>query len=204
MLRLRDIMTTDVISVSPDTTLREAMELLTQRHVSGAPVVSGERVVGVVTATDLMAFASTLSGVPTERAADDALGVWGDTSLVDDSTGREQDPSSTFFSQLWDDVDADVTTRIANAEGPEWNALEEHDVSEVMSTTPLAVLSPDADVSAAAAVMSERGIHRVLVTEGDRLVGIVSTLDITRAAAEHRLTTRTYLFNRDGSFASDG
>ena len=41
MLRVRDIMSTDVVTVGPQTTIREAMELLTQRHMSGAPVVSG-------------------------------------------------------------------------------------------------------------------------------------------------------------------
>jgi len=41
MLRLRDIMTTDALTVSPETTVREAMELLARHHVSDAPVVSG-------------------------------------------------------------------------------------------------------------------------------------------------------------------
>ena len=60
MLRLRDIMTTDVLSVSPETSVREAMELLTRRHVSGAPVVAGGKIVGVVTGNDLMMLASAL------------------------------------------------------------------------------------------------------------------------------------------------
>ena len=43
MLRLRDIMTTDVVTVSPESTIREAMELFASRHISGAPVVAGNR-----------------------------------------------------------------------------------------------------------------------------------------------------------------
>jgi len=39
MLRLQDIMTRDVVTVSPELTLRDAMELLTSLHISGAPVV---------------------------------------------------------------------------------------------------------------------------------------------------------------------
>lgn len=68
MLRLRDIMTTDVVTLTSDTTLREAMELFAHHHVSGAPVVAGGRIVGVVSATDLMMFAASLAGVPTPRA----------------------------------------------------------------------------------------------------------------------------------------
>ena len=67
MLRLRDIMTTDVLTVTPEPSVREALELLGMRHVSGAPVVSGGTLLGVVTGTDLMNFVAALPGVPTER-----------------------------------------------------------------------------------------------------------------------------------------
>ena len=56
MLKLRDIMTRDVVSAAPDLTIREAMELLSERHVSGAPVVDGGKVVGVFSASDLLAL----------------------------------------------------------------------------------------------------------------------------------------------------
>ena len=39
MLKLRDIMTRDVVSATPDMTIRDAMQLLSERHLSGAPVV---------------------------------------------------------------------------------------------------------------------------------------------------------------------
>jgi CBS domain-containing protein len=35
--------------------------------------------------------------------------------------------------------------------------------------------------------MDEHEIHRVLVTDGARLVGVVSALDIARAIVNHRL-----------------
>jgi CBS domain-containing protein len=58
MLRVRDIMTTDVVTLSPDLSLRDAMALLTRRHISGAPVVSAGRVVGVASLTDFADFAA--------------------------------------------------------------------------------------------------------------------------------------------------
>jgi CBS domain-containing protein len=54
MLRLRDIMATEVVAISSEASVREAMELLSQHHVSGAPVVNGSTLVGAVSATDLM------------------------------------------------------------------------------------------------------------------------------------------------------
>ena len=196
MLRLRDIMTTDVLTVNPETSLREAMELLGRHHVSGAPVVAGSAVVGVVTTTDLVAFASSLSGVPTARDTADAL----DFDEVTPEVAEDEIEGSVFFTDLWDDAGADVVEREASIAAPEWNALEEHDVSEVMTRVPLHTLSPEADARLAAALMWSERIHRVLVTDGDQLVGIVSTLDIAKAVADHRLVDRTYVFDVGSAF----
>jgi CBS domain-containing protein len=198
MLRLRDIMTTDVLTLSPETSIREAMELLGRRHVSGAPVVSGAKLVGVVSANDLMTFASAMPGVPTERDRSESVDVWDEPSLPEDD--NDADPASAFFADLWDDAGGDVVEREASVSGPEWNALEEHDVSEVMTYAPLSTLPPDADARTAADLMSRLRIHRVLVTEDDHLVGIVSALDVAKAVADHRLTERTFVFNRDPDF----
>ena len=198
MLRVRDIMSTDVVTVGPQATIREAMELLAMRHVSGAPVVSGEVLVGVVTASDLMGFSAAIPGVPTERDTHD-WSAWDEPSMADE-VEREAEAPSAYFSDLWEDAGADVSERISDIATPEWNALEEHDVSEVMTRTPLETIDPDATAEAAAELMRRSGIHRVLVTEGDRLVGVVSSLDIARAAAQHRFRTRTYVFNPDGAF----
>lgn len=199
MLRLREIMSTDVVTVTPETTIREAMEVLARRHMSGAPVVSGEQLVGIVTANDLMAFTAAIPGVPTERETRDEWIEWAQPSVADE-VEAEAEPSGAYFSDLWEDAGADVTERFADIGSPEWNALEEHDVSEVMTHTPLSTLSPDDEAEAAADLMRRNAIHRVLVTEGDRLVGVVSSLDIARAAADHRFHTRTYVFNPDPQF----
>ena len=72
--------------------------------------------------------------------------------------------------------------------------------TEVLSVSPVVTLGPDADVAVAAGLMSDRGIHRVLVTENNRLVGIVTALDIAAAASRPVGAPRTYVFNRDGDF----
>ena len=72
-----------------------------------------------------------------------------------------------------------------------------------MTYPPLSTLPPDADAHTAADMMSRQRIHRVLVTEGDKLVGIVSALDVAQAVADHRLTERTFVFNRDREFRAE-
>jgi CBS domain-containing protein len=200
MLLLRDIMTTCIVTMTPETSIREAMELLGKSHVSGAPVLGGGKLVGVVTATDLLTFASTLSGVPTERDIADDWFMTADELSIGVETEDEAEPSSAYFSELWDDSGADVACRIENVGGPEWNALEEHDVSEAMTRVPLVTLPADADIEAAARVMTHFAIHRVLIMDGEALVGVVSAMDITRAVADHSLVRRTFVFNHDETF----
>lgn len=64
MLRIRDIMTRKVLTAAPDMSLRDAMSLLCEHHVSGAPVVDGGKVVGIFSATDLLAYLSDLTDSP--------------------------------------------------------------------------------------------------------------------------------------------
>jgi len=47
-------MTPDPITITPDAPLPRAIELLLQHKISGLPVVEGDRLVGIVTVTDLL------------------------------------------------------------------------------------------------------------------------------------------------------
>jgi len=54
-MQLKDVMVTDVVSVRPGDTVREALSLMTQNRVSAVPVVNGHgRCVGVLSTTDLL------------------------------------------------------------------------------------------------------------------------------------------------------
>jgi predicted transcriptional regulator len=51
----RDIMTTHIISIEPEATVREAARLLSTYHISGAPVVDADgALVGLVTEADII------------------------------------------------------------------------------------------------------------------------------------------------------
>jgi len=124
MLRLRDIMTTDVVAVPPELTIRGALVLFSKHHVSGAPVVSGRNVVGVVSLTDLAEFAEMSS--------------------------------------------------------PGWNALDEQTVGEAMNRK-ICSLPSDTLVDNAADFMRAADVHRVLVMDGESLIGLVTSRDIADA-----------------------
>lgn len=63
-------------------------------------------------------------------------------------------------------------------------------------------IPPDATVESAAEYMARGEIHRLLVLDAGRLIGIVSALDIAAAVGDHRLTKHTYVFApHAGTFA---
>jgi CBS domain-containing protein len=129
MLRVRDIMNEAVIRIRPDARVRELAHLLAQEQISGVPVVTErDRIVGVVSATDIVMSAAT-HGSPDEVIS------WLDF-LVED----------------------------------------------IMTPAPLTV-APEATVTELAQFLVKCRVHRALVTEGERLVGIVAAFDIMRVVA---------------------
>jgi len=53
---IKDIMTTDVITTSPDTPLVDAARLLIERKIGCLPVVENERLIGIITEGDFVAL----------------------------------------------------------------------------------------------------------------------------------------------------
>lgn len=57
-MRIRDLMTTVVVTVSERTPLKEAAEMMSERGISGLPVLRDGKVVGVVSEADFVARAT--------------------------------------------------------------------------------------------------------------------------------------------------
>jgi CBS domain-containing protein len=181
-LRVHEIMTSDVVAFSPRLTLREAIVELADHALGGAPVVENDRVIGVLSATDILEFVAGRVSLdaPSEADAED----WdvGD----DDEEGvmpldADEDPSEFYLNS---DMDlADYQDELA---GLGRDLLDQHRIEEIM-TKRLISIAPDAEVAEAASLMLYTGVHRVLVIEGDRLHGVVSTSDIVRAVAQKKL-----------------
>lgn len=60
-----EVMTTDLVIVSPETSLQEAIEILAERKISGLPVVDNQgQLVGIISETDLTWQASGVDTPP--------------------------------------------------------------------------------------------------------------------------------------------
>jgi CBS domain-containing protein len=53
-MKVTDVMTSDVVTVSPEMTVKQAATLLSERNIGGVPVVDGDTVVGVLSETDIL------------------------------------------------------------------------------------------------------------------------------------------------------
>ncbi len=53
-MKVKDVMTREVITLTPESSIGEAAKLLRENKISGAPVVEGERIVGILSEADLM------------------------------------------------------------------------------------------------------------------------------------------------------
>lgn len=180
MFRVRDIMTREVTSLHPCATIREAMETLSINHIGGAPVVAGDRVIGVISMTDILGL--IVAGPQPEAADRDDLiyEPWDGSKVEPDDNGALAADMSEQAGNTWSHGSGPGVDD-ASPEGD--RLLDQRTVADAM-TEEIFSVPPGASVRAAATMMRDRGIHRVLVMEGKTLVGIVSSLDIARAVSD--------------------
>lgn len=156
MLTARSLMTGPVTAIHPSLSLPELALLFEKEDISGAPVLDDHGVlVGVVSRTDLTA---TMWRRPRARRLDpvdlDGMMCQG---LPSDPVPRREDEGP-----------AD--------EGPPLRARD------LMNPEPITVPAR-MPISEVAQVMARAGVHRVLVTEGREVVGILSSMDFVRLVA---------------------
>jgi CBS domain-containing protein len=170
MRTVREIMQSNVVTVAPDTSIRELARILEDAGISGAPVCTGNgAIIGVVSATDLVRLAA--------EDGDDVVAdeLEEDVEPLDD---ENETSSWTYFLQ------EEPPPRFLDVESRHGPNLDEWMVRDIM--TPAAHhVSPDTSLPELARMLLKNRIHRALVVEDDRLTGIVSTLDVLRAVAEN-------------------
>lgn len=155
-LTAADIMATDVVTIEPSDSLRDAMTLMTENHVTGLPVIDHKgRCVGLISATDILNYEQDHSE---------------ETEEANEAMTRYYNPES----QRWESVRVTAFALEEFADVP---------VSDVM-TRELVSVSPETPVTDVAEKIVELDIHRALVLdEGQRLMGIVSAIDFARLVA---------------------
>jgi acetoin utilization protein AcuB len=65
-LKVSELMTTELITVTPDTLLEEAARIMADSKIGGLPVMQGQRLVGIITETDIFKVFLELLGAREE------------------------------------------------------------------------------------------------------------------------------------------
>jgi len=154
-MKVRDVMTADPVVVSADAPVREAAGLLRKHRIGGLPVVDGEKLVGVITESDILKLM-------------EAPGISEDLWLPS--------PLEVIEVPIREAINWAHTQKALSHIG-------DQPVRRVMSY-PVITIGEDEDIDAAAALMVKRRIARLPVVREGRLVGIVARADIVRGLGE--------------------
>lgn len=162
-MQARDIMTTDVETVAPETDVAELLKRLARADFNGFPVTDDDgAVVGIVTQTDVTRLF---------QVEDKTLWIpVGFPPFVDTLTYAIDVP--------WEDIDLGLDA-IRNADKP---------VSEIM-TTDLVTVDPDATIDRVLDLLATeaRNVNRLPVVDADgRLAGIIARQDVIDAFRAER------------------
>lgn len=146
-----DLMSKDVLCVYEGWTIQRLAEFFLKNEISGAPVIASDHeLVGVVSVSDIFRFENSDDDTKSEALR----------RCYRDSTG----------------IDIASREDLVN-----WskNSQTSCTVHQIMAKQVISV-GVDSNLSEVSATMIENDIHRVFVTEDEKIVGIVSALDILR------------------------
>ena len=155
MVKVRDVMTPNPVTVRVDSPVSEAAGLLRKHHIGGLPVMDGERVAGIVTETDIISLLDV---------GDLSEDLWLPSPLE-----VIEVPVREFIN--WEKPKRALTD------------IGSMEVRRVMSS-PVVSIDEDSDIADAASLMLREGIARLPVLRDGRLVGIVTRADIVRGLGE--------------------
>lgn len=156
-LAAADVMQTNIVTVEASDSLQTALNLMTDNHVSGLPVVDADnRCLGLISASDILSYEQEHS-----------------TPL-----GEEPEDIAPYFNMEtgeWEEIQVSAFALEARGTTP---------VEEIMTKDVIAV-SPDTSIPQVAAVMAANDIHRVLVlNDQNTLLGLISAVDFVQLVAE--------------------
>ncbi|HEX6559934.1 MAG TPA: CBS domain-containing protein [Longimicrobiales bacterium] len=161
MWKVRDIMQSHVVTVTPEMPVRELVQVLAKSRISGAPVVATNGdILGVVSATDVLALAAY-------GADAHPLRHW------PDDEGADDEETASYFRTPETSLEFDTA-------GSEH--VGEFLVKDIMTPAAFSVRSEDSITELARFLLRGR-IHRALVVDESRLVGIATTFDVLHAVA---------------------
>ena len=153
MKTVREFMNKDVIYLSAEDTIYDAAKLLSQLNVAGAPVIEKEKIVGIISISDIIKFIDIKLGVLPK------INTPGLSTLLL-ALVQMQKIHMDFKKEL--------------------EKITKFKVKEVMSKN-VVTISPKMTLLEVAELMEKHDFNRFPVVENGKLVGIVARADLIKA-----------------------
>jgi CBS-domain-containing membrane protein len=167
-LTARDVMQTEVVSIAPEASIRDLVQMLTDQGISGVPVIDARRrILGVVSATDVMQLAAHEAEIPAGHLS------WEPVLLPEEA---DQEDGASYFMMPESRVRFTSPSPDATSE----SAFDRTRVRDIMTAVAFTV-RPEDSVQELVRLFVRGRIHRVLVVEGGVLHGIATPFDVLRA-----------------------
>jgi len=183
---IRDVMSSPVVTVSPDMTVLEAGRIAEQRRVKRLPVIENGKLVGIVTQTDLIRVLTSygmwrdISEIMTK----DVATIQRDATVAEAASIMASRGISGIVVMQANQIAGMLTERdllkrvVAAGRNP-----AEVKMGEVMSY-PVVTIPPHFSVFSSSRVMEKMHVRRLVVEDNKWLCGIVTQTDIFRAVEE--------------------
>lgn len=184
--RIGMIMSTPLITISPDAMVLEAGQIMEDKKIKQLPILDGRRLIGIVTQTDLVRILTSydLHKDVSTYMSRNVLSCQSQ-DLVHTVVERMALEHKSCMVCLKGDHIAGVFTErdhlkrvIALQRDPNHIA-----VFEVMST-PVVTVESSCSLLSASKLMAQKRMRRIVVTEGTQLVGLLTQTDVFRAVKD--------------------
>jgi len=158
-MKVKDLMTKNVITFSPDMTIKEAMEILVKNNIGGAPVVENGKLVGIITQRDILSY-------------------------LDMAYKRQ---GWIFIPTPFDIIEIPRVTALPYEKFTEiYESLGKEKIGDIMQKK-VYFVEPDDDIEDAIQLLGKGKINRLPVVDKDReVVGIITRGDILRGLAGYK------------------
>ncbi|MGB9928124.1 MAG: CBS domain-containing protein [Methanosarcina sp.] len=153
-MKVKDVMNPKLVFCRPDNTVREAAKILKENSISGAPVLDGEELVGIISEADLLRLL--------------ILPEKGDLWLPS--------PFEVIEIPIREILGWEDTKKMLSDVGST-------KIEEIM-TAGVHTISSEASIEEASEHMIRHKINRLPVTEDSRVVGIITRGDIIEGLAK--------------------
>jgi len=188
LMKVDEMMSHPVRSVSVDLSVRQASEIMEAEKIRRLVIVDRERPVGIVTQTDIVQVLA--SHTLSQKVADAMM----PDVVVADSSTCVKDAAEMMASR---DISCLVIVIFTERDFLRRVVAEQRDsaqtsLEQVMSS-PVVTVETDHSILGARRLLEQTGIRRLVVTENEKILGIITQTDIHRAI-------RTRLQEEEGNY----